>query len=123
MKAAIAAANARLGAGGRLVIRPSGTEPVIRVMAEAEDRTLVDALVAEVCDAVAEGGRADSPHKRALRLIEFRRGSRQTRLGVGEKREILCVVNNRKEVIQCLIVTRQRVVRAWSIVRALGSRG
>ena len=41
------------GAGGRLVIRPSGTEPVIRVMAEADDRALVDALVAEICDAVA----------------------------------------------------------------------
>ncbi len=54
VQAAIAAANERLGAAGRLVIRPSGTEPVIRVMAEAEDRSLVDALVAEVCDAVAK---------------------------------------------------------------------
>ncbi len=54
VRAAIASANARLGAGGRLVIRPSGTEPVIRVMAEAEDRTLVDTLVAEVCEAVAK---------------------------------------------------------------------
>jgi phosphoglucosamine mutase len=54
VKAAIAAASARLGAAGRLVIRPSGTEPVIRVMAEAEDRVLVDSLVAEVCDAVAK---------------------------------------------------------------------
>src|SRR5271154_2229681 len=50
---AIAAATARLGATGRLVIRPSGTEPVIRVMAEADDKALVDTLVAEVCDAVA----------------------------------------------------------------------
>jgi phosphoglucosamine mutase len=50
---AIAAATARLGSAGRLVIRPSGTEPVIRVMAEADDKTLVDSLVAEVCDAVA----------------------------------------------------------------------
>jgi phosphoglucosamine mutase len=54
VRAAIAAANERLGAAGRLVIRPSGTEPVIRVMAEAEDRSLVDTLVAEVCDAVAK---------------------------------------------------------------------
>jgi phosphoglucosamine mutase len=54
VKATIAAANERLGAAGRLIIRPSGTEPVIRVMAEAEDRTLVDALVAEVCAAVAK---------------------------------------------------------------------
>jgi len=50
---AIAEATARLGAGGRLVIRPSGTEPVIRVMAEADDKALVDSLVADVCDAVA----------------------------------------------------------------------
>jgi phosphoglucosamine mutase len=54
VRAAIASAHARLGGAGRLVIRPSGTEPVIRVMAEAEDRTLVDALVAEVCEAVAK---------------------------------------------------------------------
>jgi phosphoglucosamine mutase len=51
---AIADATARLGSTGRLVIRPSGTEPVIRVMGEAEDRTLVDALVAGVCEAVAK---------------------------------------------------------------------
>jgi phosphoglucosamine mutase len=51
---AIAAATARLGAKGRLVIRPSGTEPVIRVMAEADDPALVDTLVNDVCDAVAK---------------------------------------------------------------------
>jgi phosphoglucosamine mutase len=51
---AIAHAQEQLNGCGRLVIRPSGTEPVIRVMAEAEDRKLVDALVAEVCDAVAK---------------------------------------------------------------------
>ena len=50
---AIADARARLGDRGRLVIRPSGTEPVIRVMAEAEDKSLVDALVSDVCEAVA----------------------------------------------------------------------
>ena len=48
----ILAAEARLGAAGRLVIRASGTEPVIRVMAEAEDSVLVDTLVAEICEAV-----------------------------------------------------------------------
>ena len=50
---AIAAATARLGDRGRLVIRPSGTEPVIRVMAEADDKALVDTLVSDVCEAVA----------------------------------------------------------------------
>jgi len=49
----IRAARERLGQRGRLVIRPSGTEPVIRVMAEAEDSALVDSLVSEVCEAVA----------------------------------------------------------------------
>jgi phosphoglucosamine mutase len=51
--AAVAAAERRLGASGRLVIRPSGTEPVIRVMAEADNRDLVEELVNDVCDAVA----------------------------------------------------------------------
>jgi phosphoglucosamine mutase len=39
---AIDEAKAKLGAGGRLVIRPSGTEPVIRVMAEGDDHDLVE---------------------------------------------------------------------------------
>jgi phosphoglucosamine mutase len=49
----IAEASARLEGRGRLVIRPSGTESVIRVMGEADDKALVDAAVGEVCDAVA----------------------------------------------------------------------
>jgi phosphoglucosamine mutase len=49
---AIDAAREKLGVGGRLVIRPSGTEPVIRVMAEGDDRELVEQIVDEVCDAV-----------------------------------------------------------------------
>ncbi len=49
---AIAAAEAELGAHGRLVIRASGTEPVIRVMAEGDDRGQVEAIVDRVCDAV-----------------------------------------------------------------------
>jgi phosphoglucosamine mutase len=55
---AIASARTRLGASGRLVIRPSGTEPVIRVMAEADDRDLVERLVDDVCDAVASAAAA-----------------------------------------------------------------
>jgi len=50
---AIADAAARLGDRGRILVRPSGTEPVIRVMGEADDKALVDKLVGEVCDAVA----------------------------------------------------------------------
>ncbi|URD40104.1 phosphoglucosamine mutase [Methylobacterium tardum] len=50
---AIEHARERLGNAGRLVIRPSGTEPVIRVMAEGDDRGLVNAVVDEVVDAVS----------------------------------------------------------------------
>jgi phosphoglucosamine mutase len=52
VKRAIAAAEARLGSAGRLVIRNSGTEPVIRVMAESEDEALLKSVVDEVCQAV-----------------------------------------------------------------------
>ena len=45
---AIADGEVRLGKTGRLLVRPSGTEPVIRVMAEGEDPTLVDAVVDDI---------------------------------------------------------------------------
>jgi phosphoglucosamine mutase len=48
----IAGAEAELKGRGRLVIRASGTEPVIRVMAEGDDRGQVEAVVDRVCDAV-----------------------------------------------------------------------
>jgi phosphoglucosamine mutase len=50
---AIAAGEAALGRNGRVVIRPSGTEPVIRVMAEGDDRDLVERVVDDICGAVA----------------------------------------------------------------------
>jgi phosphoglucosamine mutase len=52
VQAAVAEAGARLGGAGRLLIRPSGTEPVIRVMAECEDRALLDEVVAAIVAAV-----------------------------------------------------------------------
>ncbi len=41
--------EARLAGTGRLLLRPSGTEPLIRVMAEAEDEAMVSQVVAELC--------------------------------------------------------------------------
>jgi phosphoglucosamine mutase len=52
VKAAIADGEARLSGSGRLVIRKSGTEPLIRVMAEGEDEALVAEVVGQICDAV-----------------------------------------------------------------------
>lgn len=52
VKEAIAAAEKKLGKKGRLVIRKSGTEPLIRVMAEAIDAKLMDSAVESVADAV-----------------------------------------------------------------------
>jgi phosphoglucosamine mutase len=52
VKKAITAGESRLGAAGRLVIRKSGTEPLIRVMAEGEDEALVGDVVAEICGAI-----------------------------------------------------------------------
>ena len=54
VQAVIAEADAELLGHGRLVIRPSGTEPVIRVMAEGDDAAQVEAVVGRVCAIVAE---------------------------------------------------------------------
>ena len=51
---AIDSAREKLGNAGRLIVRPSGTEPVIRVMAEGDDRDLVETLVAQVCHALKD---------------------------------------------------------------------
>ena len=53
VKASIAEGEARLNGTGRLLIRKSGTEPLIRVMAEGEDLALVTEVVDSICDAVA----------------------------------------------------------------------
>ncbi|MBX9453436.1 phosphoglucosamine mutase [Neoaquamicrobium sediminum] len=54
VKAAIDDARARLGEKGRLVIRPSGTEPLIRVMAEADDKVLVEQVVDDIIGVIAD---------------------------------------------------------------------
>ena len=54
VKDAIEAAKSDLDGKGRLVIRKSGTEPLIRVMAEGDDEAHVERVVDSVCDAVRE---------------------------------------------------------------------
>jgi phosphoglucosamine mutase len=54
VKAAVAEATARLGNFGRLVVRPSGTEPLIRVMAEGDDEVLVRRIVDDLCSVIAK---------------------------------------------------------------------
>ena len=52
VKTVISAMERKLGPGGRLVIRPSGTEPLIRVMAEGDDEQAVRSAVEEICSAL-----------------------------------------------------------------------
>jgi phosphoglucosamine mutase len=52
VKAAIRAGEDRLNGTGRIVIRPSGTEPLIRVMAEGDDPGLIDTVVADIVSAL-----------------------------------------------------------------------
>jgi len=52
VKSAIAAAESRLNGHGRLVVRPSGTEPVIRIMGEGDDKAMVEEVVDGIVDAL-----------------------------------------------------------------------
>ena len=54
VRSAIADAENRLNGHGRLVIRPSGTEPVIRVMGEGDDKTMVEEVVDGIVSALTE---------------------------------------------------------------------
>jgi phosphoglucosamine mutase len=56
VKRSIAAARARLEGSGRVSVRASGTEPVIRVMAEGQDIAIVQEIVDSICDAIAQSG-------------------------------------------------------------------
>ena len=51
---AISDATQRLDRGGRLIVRPSGTEPVIRVTAEGDDPVLIELTVDRIVDALRE---------------------------------------------------------------------
>ena len=54
VKKAIAAGEKRLQGKGRLLIRKSGTEPLIRVMAEGDDEGLIAAVVGDIINAVEQ---------------------------------------------------------------------
>jgi phosphoglucosamine mutase len=57
VQAAILGAEARLTGTGRVLIRESGTEPLVRVMAEGEDSALVNDVVDSLCEIIAEVAR------------------------------------------------------------------
>jgi phosphoglucosamine mutase len=54
VKEAIEAAKKKLGNAGRVVVRPSGTEPLLRVMIEGEDPSYIEALANSVADVIRE---------------------------------------------------------------------
>ncbi len=63
VQAAIADAEMRLRGTGRVLIRESGTEPLVRVMAEGEDSAMVAAVVDSLCEMIAEAARVrESAH-------------------------------------------------------------
>jgi len=54
---ALAGAEDTLGTKGRVLVRPSGTEPVIRVMAEGEDQQEIETIALELCDVIRRADR------------------------------------------------------------------
>jgi len=70
VKRAIAAAEARLGKEGRLVIRNSGTEPVIRVMAQGEDESLLTGIVDDICATILSVAQGTEEIKSPVRAAE-----------------------------------------------------
>jgi phosphoglucosamine mutase len=70
VKQAITAGEARLGTAGRLVIRNSGTEPLIRVMAQGEDEALLASVVGDICDAILAASRGTDDSGAAVRAAE-----------------------------------------------------
>ncbi|MET1036429.1 MAG: phosphoglucosamine mutase [Arthrobacter sp.] len=59
--AAVLEAEIELGESGRVLLRPSGTEPVVRVMVEAQDQTAADSIARRLAD-VVQGELALTPH-------------------------------------------------------------
>ena len=70
VKQAVTAGEARLGSAGRLVIRASGTEPVIRVMAQGEDEALLASVVNDICEAILAVTRGTDESTAGIRAAE-----------------------------------------------------
>jgi len=70
VKQAVVAGEARLGASGRLVIRPSGTEPVIRVMGQSEDEVLLASVVDDICEAILSVSRGTEESAASVQAAE-----------------------------------------------------
>jgi phosphoglucosamine mutase len=60
VKAAIAEGTARLNGSGRVLVRASGTEPLIRIMAEGDDEALVGRVVGDIAGAVRAATRVEA---------------------------------------------------------------
>jgi phosphoglucosamine mutase len=58
VKEAIAEGEAKLNGAGRIVVRASGTEPLIRIMAEGDDERVVKQVVNSIASAVEEAATA-----------------------------------------------------------------
>jgi phosphoglucosamine mutase len=59
VRAAVDAAERRLAGAGRILVRPSGTEPLVRVMVEAHDRATTDAVAEEIAAVIRQVARLD----------------------------------------------------------------
>jgi phosphoglucosamine mutase len=52
LAAAVSHAESQLGGDGRVLVRPSGTEPKIRLMVQARDAGLAERVIGQLADAV-----------------------------------------------------------------------
>lgn len=58
VKASIAAIEKKLGSSGRIVVRPSGTEPLLRIMIEGTEKTMITTMADELANLIADGKQA-----------------------------------------------------------------
>ena len=67
LQKAVAEAESELGVSGRVLLRPSGTEPVVRVMVEAAEASQAEQVAARLADVVRAGARASLSDRAARR--------------------------------------------------------